>query len=56
MQFCQVNIGDQFYDPYSGEYFRKISNTHAEFMSGGDYFGNQPCDFEQNEEVENAGI
>ena len=36
--FQDVPIGKNFFDPNSGEYFEKVSDNSAMFISGGDYF------------------
>lgn len=38
MFFAEVKIGQNFFDPNSGEYFEKIGDNTAKFISGGDYF------------------
>lgn len=51
-QFQKLNIGDTFFDPFSGEYFEKTSDTTAIFITGGDAFQTEmDCPFELNDEV-----
>lgn len=37
--FENVLIGVKFFDPYSGEYWTKVSDTEAKVESGGDLGG-----------------
>ena len=36
--FNDIAIGENFFDPNSGEYFEKVTNDSGKFISGGDYF------------------
>jgi hypothetical protein len=50
IQFCDVAIGQRFYDPISAEYFVKQSETMAAMVTGiGD--GTVPDEFEADDVV-----
>lgn len=40
-EFSKIAIGATFFDGESGEYFEKLSETTAKFISGGDYYEGQ---------------
>jgi hypothetical protein len=50
-KFGEVEIGQRFFDYYSGEYWIKTSDTEATLDSGGDALGGIDM-FNANEEVE----
>ena len=50
LKFCEVNLGERFYDPVSAEYFVKQSDTLADMVTGiGD--GTVPDEFEPDDIV-----
>lgn len=50
LKFCDVAIGQRFYDPISAEYFVKQSDTMAAMVTGiGD--GTVPDEFEADDVV-----
>ena len=49
--FSDVEIGENFFDSYSGDTFIKVNDNQAKFTSGGEYFHNQIADFDPTEEV-----
>ncbi len=49
--FSDLNVGDTFFDPNSGEFFIKVCGNAADFISGGDYFSGCFAEFEENEIV-----
>lgn len=52
IQFQALNVGEFFFDCFSGEYFEKTSDTTAIFITGGDAFQTEmDCQFELNDEV-----
>lgn len=53
-QFGDLKIGDEFFDPFCGEAFKKISDTQAECLSGGDAFEGEVDDFEPDDRVQPA--
>lgn len=52
MKFSEIRIGEQFFDPYSGEYFEKADNSTAVFISGGDCFELSEAAFGADDTVE----
>jgi hypothetical protein len=52
MKFSEVNIGEQFFDPVSGEYFEKANNSTAVYISGGDFFELLEAAFSADDTVE----
>jgi hypothetical protein len=52
MFFSELAIGSDFFDPNSGEYFKKVNDNAAVFISGGDYFENEVVSFEPQDFVE----
>jgi len=51
MKFEDINVGEKFFDPYSGEYFTKVCGNAAEIQSGGDWIGSL-ITFDADEMVE----
>lgn len=50
INFCDVALGQRFYDPVSAEYFMKLSDTMAAMVTGiGD--GTVPDEFEADDVV-----
>lgn len=47
--FANVQIGDKFFDPVSGEFFIKLTETTASCESGGDALEGEVESFDPNE-------
>ena len=52
MKFCEVMIGAAFFDPETGEWFKKLDESSAECLTGGSEFIGQIDRFAPDEEVE----
>ena len=52
VEFKDVKLDENFWDPDSGEYLAKVTETDGVFLTGGDYFIGELCPFQPNEIVE----
>ena len=52
--FGELKIGDEFFDPFCGEDFKKISDAQGECLTGGDACEGEVDDFEPNDRVQPA--
>jgi hypothetical protein len=51
IQFKNIALGEQFYEPNSGEYFLKVCGNAAEHLAGGENSTGQLCTFDEDELV-----
>ena len=51
MSFGKLEIGDRFYDPFSGEYWIKKNQRQAIQNSGGDAYTDLPDEFFLDDKV-----
>jgi hypothetical protein len=51
MIFKDILIGENFFDPNSGEYFIKVTDNSGKFISGGDYFEGEVVEFDNSDFV-----
>lgn len=52
LAFGNMAIATQFFDSVSGEFFRKVSDTHGAYTTGGDAFEGQTVYFGLSDEFE----
>lgn len=50
--FGSLNVGEEFFDPRSGEFFEKVGALKAKATSGGDAFEGKDAIFYPEERVE----
>jgi hypothetical protein len=46
IKFEQLDVGERFFCPSTGEDFAKVSQNCAEFLTGGNYYTGQLVTFE----------
>lgn len=51
LTFKQLEIGERFFSPSTCEDFAKVSETKAEFLTGGNYYTGEIVDFDPEEIV-----
>jgi hypothetical protein len=51
-EFQFLEVGARFFDPEAAEDFAKVSDTEAEWLSGGNYFTGELTEFSPTELVE----
>jgi len=55
MQFQDLKVNQEFFDPVSGEYWVKLNATQAQQLSGGDYEAGGCDAFDPEESVDPCG-
>lgn len=55
LKFSEVPEGKRFYDPSCGEYFKKLNDAEAVFLTGGDFYEGGVTQFLMDDTVEEVG-
>lgn len=51
VEFGKLEVGSEFFDPNSGEYWQKISESQAKIISGDDYLEGKLDTFQSDDDV-----